>query len=206
MDEPKKQVDIYSEDGLNSIYPQAKSYDERLEKRELLDGLREKAIYDMGREISIYEGFILNLHIVIPYVLSFISIVAIMSFGSIENVNASFGNRAAVILLAAPATLPWLYFLKVLTRSLGDYRMGRLELLLMYLAFAAPATYLAVHLDVLGINRVLILGAFAVVSQLYVWGLFGAFNKTSFVVARLIWPGAILAVVMSGAVFMSGLS
>jgi hypothetical protein len=130
--------------------------------------LRQPAMTE-ARRLSFVDTILINLTIMVPYVLSFLSIAAIYSFGSAANVNSSFENRFLVILLAIPALVPWFYSLRLLYRTLWGQRLSLTILIVIYLAFLLPVIDISVSMRNNDVSDVIVLSATFLMSQLHIW-------------------------------------
>lgn len=181
------------------IYPTAKSYDEIVDKRSKLDTMRYAKTNSSGRDINYSSGVIINLFLIIPIIITYLSVTTILGWG-VHEVASDAAKRINTILLAGLMMLVWVRAARYLIKSLGGYRISRLELLFMYLIFVIPSASIFVELNFHSTWLWLAFVAFAVVSQLYIWAVLKVFNSTEKGDGRKIPLFGLLACVWLGAI------
>ncbi len=194
-DEVKKPIDF------SSLYPKPKTYDEIQEKREQLDQRRYESTHDIEKPIGFMGTLVVNLVIMVPYILSFLSIAAILSYDSVYEVMKSPVDRINISLLTIPAIFPWYFAIRTLRRILRGYQVSLIALLVVYALFIAPVLDISVYLHGRNVPDIAIFAGTFVLSQLYIWSVAYTLkdNKARLfraaLPAALVLPLAIVAII-----------
>lgn len=115
------------------------------------------------------DTMIVNLLITVPYMSSFLSVVAAYSLPSSVDVGSALESRVGLMVLTVTALGPWVYAIRVLRNKFWSYKVRFSGLVAMYAFFIFPVLAISVKLHEKGTSDILILGATFVLSQVFIW-------------------------------------
>lgn len=159
-----------------SLYPKPKTYDEvQLGRQKLRENRENVRTNKDGGVISIGRGAVVNLVLSIMFVTTMVCCIAVLALGddgkpldSVDMINVrAYTIPMFVAIFAGIIALP---------KIIGTYKLTYFELTLAYLIYAVAAGYTAVFMTKHGVFAVVTYGLLFILSQLYVWSVFAAFN------------------------------
>lgn len=128
--------------------------------------------------LQLFKNAVLaNALLMIPYIASFLSIVAIFGLGESRSVEEAAFNRFSMIILAVPALVPWPLAIYLLDRIVHTYRVGLSKFLMVYMFFFLPIINLGINLHLAGTREVVILISTVLLSQVYILFAFHALTR-----------------------------
>jgi hypothetical protein len=137
---------------------------------------RSKSIDEGRKKMKFLDMVIINLLMTIPYILSFLSITALLSLDAPSDIGTAFQHRIYTTLLTLSALLPWFFSIRILREYLWNYQMNFSTLLFIYSIFILPSLYISINLRNGGLADYIILPATFILGQIYLWLIFFAFK------------------------------
>jgi|GEM_PF-4150707 len=153
-------------------------------------------------ELSFQDTVIINLLIVVPYILSFLSIAAIYSLGPVTDPSSALQSRINMALLTIPALFPWLFTLRILRNKLANYHVRLVGLLSIYLLFILPILNITIKLRERDIPDFVTLVSTFILSQIFIWLVAYALKSNALFSPRIIAPSALLLALIIYAIFL----
>ncbi len=118
----------------------------------------------------ISASLVTNFLLIIPYIISFVSIAAIYSIGDAAAPGPAFTleGRLSIILLTLPALLPWVFSICFLSNTFSSYDIKVTDFILFYSIFIFPVIKINVSLYTNSVSQWLLFPGVYILSQVYV--------------------------------------
>lgn len=166
----------------------------KLEPKKIASGKNTQAT------IGLYDGLVLNALIIIPYIITFVSIHTIYSM----NYSAAFAfqGRLNMTLLTALIMLSLYVALRFISRFLSKHLINPSYIVLSYTFFIFPIIEISIKLIDKGWQEIVIFLCTSVISQIYIWCLLDLYQANKVTAPKVVAPVGIVLAIVCLAIFI----
>ena len=153
------------------VHPEAQAYasiDAQTKREDDSVTVQSHEVADTRRNVQYKDMLRINALIVIPYILSFVSITTLFALEPGTDLASALESRAMMIVLTIPAVFPWVFAIYKLRAELWNYKIRFSAFVFIYALFIFPFLDMSIGLRDKGVSIIPLLFATYISSQIYV--------------------------------------